>query len=66
METVFKGSVVLIANLNLKILDLQIFNVEGSHNFLKRNLELAHIKYLVVLAYSFIGEKNGIFIAMST
>jgi hypothetical protein len=29
---------------------------------LKRNLELAHIQYIVVLAYSFIGGKNGIFI----
>jgi len=31
---------------------------------LKRNLELAHIQYLVVLADSFIGEKNRIFIAI--
>jgi hypothetical protein len=31
---------------------------------LKRHLELTHIQYLVVLAYSFIGGKNGIFIAM--
>jgi len=27
-------------------------------------LELAHIQYIVVLAYNFIGEKNGIFIAI--
>jgi hypothetical protein len=46
-------------------LELQFFKVQGrSLNFLKRNLELAHIQYLVVLAYSFIGGKNGIFIEM--
>jgi hypothetical protein len=56
-----------MSNGNLKYFELQFFNPEGrSHNFFKRNLELAHIQYLVVLAYSFIGKKNRIFIAILT
>jgi hypothetical protein len=50
---------------NLEFFEPYLFMVEGrSRNFLKRHLELTHIQYLVVLAYSFIGGKNGIFIAM--
>jgi hypothetical protein len=39
MEAVMKGFVILITNLNLELLDLQIFNSEGrSHELLSINL----------------------------
>ena len=62
MGAAVKDSVVLITNLNLKFFGLQIFNCEGSHNFLKRNLELAHTQYIGLYDHNSISVKNGIFL----
>jgi hypothetical protein len=52
----------LTSFLNLKFLDLQIFNSEGRNlEFEVQKSELAHTQDVVVLAYSIIGRKNGIF-----
>jgi len=49
MESVFEGPVVLIVNLNLKLLGLQIFNSEGSnHELLLKSLDSVLILDIVV------------------
>jgi hypothetical protein len=48
MEAVIKSFVVLITNLNLELLGLQIFNLQGrSHELISANLELALIQHIV-------------------
>ena len=59
METVIKGFMVLITNLNLELLYLQIFNAEGrNRKFSVENLGLALIQHTGLCGYNPVGLIN--------
>jgi hypothetical protein len=65
METVIKGFMVLITNLNLKFLSLPKFNCEGRNlEFPGEKLKSAHTQDIGVFGHNFIGRKKWNFIKM--